>query len=218
MNERKTIADSKKAFHNAFPYVIPPIYRRVTDELLVELNLLSHARDFQPGPIFALGLRKVYEAFTKGYRPQEHLSPLFEAICRSNGFNPTTLYDKSQETLEASKGNSLNDIKNWLKQQGNGAPEVLANDIKELSQGRNHYSRLTVIGLFTLLDQGITSEENKKESISKEIKIITEKFGYSVNRVERDLTQYSANLEKISQALELLKETIAYEKKKKETK
>ena len=45
MSERKTISDSKGFFHNEFPYVIPAIYRKVTDELLVELNLLSHQKE-----------------------------------------------------------------------------------------------------------------------------------------------------------------------------
>ena len=68
-----TIADSKKAFYNAFPHIIPPVYRRVTDELLVELHLLSHQKAFKPDAIFAIGLAKVFDSFTKGYRPEGHL-------------------------------------------------------------------------------------------------------------------------------------------------
>ena len=42
-----TVADSKRAFHQAFPHVIAPLYRRMVDELLVELHLLSRQAGFQ---------------------------------------------------------------------------------------------------------------------------------------------------------------------------
>ncbi|MFM7434760.1 MAG: photosystem II biogenesis protein Psp29, partial [Vulcanococcus sp.] len=42
MGASLTVADSKRAFHTAFPHVIAPLYRRLVDELLVELHLLSH--------------------------------------------------------------------------------------------------------------------------------------------------------------------------------
>ena len=52
--ERHTIADSKRAFHQAFPHVIAPLYRRVADELLVELHLLSHQTAFEANNLFAI--------------------------------------------------------------------------------------------------------------------------------------------------------------------
>ena len=69
MAERHTIADSKRAFHQAFPHVIAPLYRRIADELLVELHLLSHQAAFQTNNLFAVGLTTVFERFTQGYRP-----------------------------------------------------------------------------------------------------------------------------------------------------
>ena len=54
MSVRATISDSKSDFHKEFPYVIPPIYRKLADELLVELHLLSHQKNFKKSPIFAL--------------------------------------------------------------------------------------------------------------------------------------------------------------------
>ena len=59
------MSDSKEIFHKEFPYVIPAIYRKLADELLVELHLLSHQKDFQINPIFSTGLKKIFEEFTK---------------------------------------------------------------------------------------------------------------------------------------------------------
>ncbi len=218
MSERKTISDSKKAFYNAFSSVIPPIYRRITDELLVELHLLSHSNDFEQGAIFAVGLCKVFDAFTRGYRPEKHLVSLFEAICKSNGFEPASLRDKSIRTQNAIKGYSFNEILLFLKTNGVDTPEILSGDVKALSKGNKQYSRIITIGLLSLLEEASKGNKSDKESINSEIKEICEIFGFQVSRVERDIKQYTTNLEKLEQALDLFKESVAYERKKKESK
>ena len=60
LSVRATISDSKADFHKEFPYVIPPIYRKLADELLVELHLLSHQKTFKNGAIFATGLKELF--------------------------------------------------------------------------------------------------------------------------------------------------------------
>ena len=66
MKVRATITDSKSDFHKEFPYVIPPIYRKLADELLVELHLLSHQESFKNTIIFSTGLKEIFNTFTKG--------------------------------------------------------------------------------------------------------------------------------------------------------
>ena len=100
MDDRQTIADSKRAFHKAFPHVIPPMYRRVADELLVELNLLAHQKEFVPNAFFAVFLTQVFDSFTIGYQPNKHVNGLFKALCVSNGFDPITLREKSDKVRE----------------------------------------------------------------------------------------------------------------------
>ena len=92
-----TVADSKRAFHSAFPHVIAPIYRRLVDELLVELHLLSHQKGFQPDGLFAVGLTQVFDSFSKGYRPEEQREPLFMALCSSTGFDGDALRAKAEQ-------------------------------------------------------------------------------------------------------------------------
>ena len=48
--------------------------------------------------------------------------------------------------------------------------------------------------------------------------LINRALCFSPSRFERDINQYKSNLEKIGQALELMKETVEIERKKKESK
>ena len=91
LSVRATISDSKSDFHKEFPYVIPPIYRKLADELLVELHLLSHQNNFKNNSIFATGLKEIFSKFTNGYKPSDHINKLFNAICNCNGFNPSEI-------------------------------------------------------------------------------------------------------------------------------
>jgi len=86
-----TVADSKRAFHRAFPYVIAPLYRRMVDELLVELHLLSRQSGFRNDPLFACGLIQVFDSFGKGYRPDAQREPLLAALCSASGFDAAAL-------------------------------------------------------------------------------------------------------------------------------
>ena len=160
MRERQTIADSKKAFHKAFPYVIPAIYRRVADELLVELHLLSHQKSFKDDTIFAIGLVSAFDSFTRGYKPEEHLASLFEAICRSNGYDPIQIRDEANHVMKEIKDIPSSEKESWLRNNGMGAPGKLEKDLALLSKGKNHYSRLISIGLLTVLKSNSQEEKN----------------------------------------------------------
>ncbi len=208
-----TIADSKKAFHKAFPYVIPPIYRRVTDELLVELHLLTHQKDFVADTIFAIGLINVFNEFTQGYKPAKHLTGLFEALCRSNGLDPVELQAKSSNALGKVKEVTPTEILDSLNNAGQETSHKLQNLKNDLSRSPSHYSRLLPIGLYKLLTSAKKEEQIDLEEITK---TLSKEFGFSMDRVEKDLGTYKSNLEKISQALELIQESVVRERSKRE--
>ena len=63
MAERQTVAQSKSIFHKEFPYVVPSVYRRIIDELLVELNLLQNQSRFKADGAFAVGLKTIFDEF-----------------------------------------------------------------------------------------------------------------------------------------------------------
>ena len=151
MGEHLTIADSKRAFHSAFPHVIPSLYRRTADELLVELHLLSHQKQFKVDALFAVGLRQVFDAFTRGYRPEAHLDSLFAAICSCNGFDPAALKQLALDSENAVQGHSFEDVQQWLRNKGEGAPAAITKVLKRADHANFHYSRLMAVGLLTLL-------------------------------------------------------------------
>ena len=49
------------------------------DEILVELNLLTHQNEFTQDYLFCIGLTETFKELMKGYQPEKHLDLLFES-------------------------------------------------------------------------------------------------------------------------------------------
>ena len=199
----QTIADSKRAFHQAFPHVIAPLHRRIADELLVELHLLSHQDSFKAGQLFSVGLVTVFTRFTQGYRPPEHRDDLMAAICSSNGFDAAELKSAAETSLAAASEHSGDDFNTWIKEFR--LPE------------QSHYSRLMAVGLLALLEaaHGELKGEDAAELRKKAVEISKE-IGMPEERVEKDLGIFASSSERMQQAVELMEETLASERRKKE--
>jgi len=192
LSVRATISDSKSDFHKEFPYVIPPIYRKLADELLVELHLLSHQKNFINDAIFATGLKELFSKFTNGYKPKEHITKLFDAICNCNGFNPTEINSTSEQLVNKAKSFTKDDLTAFLSTQ--------INEKKD----RCYYSRINAIGIYKLIKEVPSFKEYKEEDLNKEISEIAESLGYQYSRVEKDISMYKSNIEKMRQALEII--------------
>ena len=203
MADSQTIADSKRSFHQSFPHVIAPLYRRLADELLVELHLLSHQSRFEANELFSVGLCTVFDTFTKGYRPEAQTEGLFSALCSSNGFDAASLRKTSATLIEQAKGKDLDSIKTLLSSHA-------------LEDGA-HYSRLMAVGLMRLL-QAAAADASSPDSaaLAQQSKELAETLGMPADRVEKDLTLFGSNSERMDQAVDLVQETIAAEKRKKE--
>ena len=203
LGDRQTIADSKRAFHQAFPHVIAPLYRRVSDELLVELHLLSHQEQFNSTPLFAVGLDKVFTTFTRGYRPEGHSDRLFDAICSSNGFDASALKQEASQIRDAASKAAMEGITTLLSQQ-------------RLPEG-SHYSRMMAIGLLTMLEtaRGNQDTPDDKTLIQQAVDLCTQ-LNLPSDRVEKDLNLFATNSERMEQAVELMEETLASDRRKRE--
>ena len=192
LSVRATISDSKSDFHKEFPYVIPPIYRKLADELLVELHLLSHQKNFKNDAIFAAGLKELFDKFTNGYKPTEHISKLFDAICNCNGFNPEEINSSSEQLVNKVQSITKSDLNEFLSK--------LSIDKKE----SNYYTRINAIGIYKLVSEIHSSKDVKEEDIINEITNISDLLGYQYTRVEKDISMYKSNIEKMKQALEII--------------
>ena len=211
-----TVADSKRAFHAAFPHVISPLYRRMVDELLVELHLLSHQQGFQPDALFASGLVQVFEAFSRGYRPEGQREPLFAALCSATGFDAAALRGQRDAALAAVGQHSLEEVQGWIREGGTGAPEPIGSALAAVRRPGFHYSRLLAVGLLSLLQAARGAEAMEPQALREAAHGLAESMGLLRERVDKDLGLYAGNLEKMAQAVELMEETVAAERRRRE--
>ena len=192
LSVRATISDSKSDFHKEFPYVIPPIYRKLADELLVELHLLSHQKNFINNSIFATGLKEIFRTFTNGYKPNDHISKLFNAICNSNGFNPIEINNMSEQLIIKVNSFTKDDLNIFLEQ------------LKSENKEKGYYSRINAIGIYKLLSELPYYKDLKEKDLNTEIKNISDLLDFPYSRVEKDISMYKSNIKKMKQALEII--------------
>ena len=216
MGASLTVADSKRAFHTAFPHVIAPLYRRLVDELLVELHLLSHQQGFQADGLFAVGLTQVFDSFSKGYKPDQQREPLFTALCSATGFDAVQLRSRASEAVNQVGRHSLEEVKGWLSNQGAGAPTPIAGLLQGVQRPDFHYSRLVAVGLLSLLQRAQGAEALEPQALRSAAHDIGDAMGLIKDRVDKDLSLYASNIEKMSQAVELMEETVAAERRRRE--
>jgi photosystem II biogenesis protein Psp29 len=211
-----TVSDSKRAFHAAFPHVISPLYRRMVDELLVELHLLSRQKGFRPDPLFAVGVVQVFDGFARGYRPEQHREALLGALCSASGFDATALRAQKEEAMAAMGAVGVEQVKQWVESQGEGAPDPLASALAEIRRPDYHYSRLMAVGLLSLLEQARGADAMDPQELRRYAHELGEAMGLMKDRLDKDLTLYATNLEKMAQAVELMEETVAADRRRRE--
>lgn len=211
-----TVSDSKRAFHAAFPHVISPLYRRMVDELLVELHLLSRQKGFRPDPLFAVGVVQVFDGFARGYRPEQHREALLQALCSASGFDAATLRAQKEAAVASMGTVGVEQVTQWVESQGEGAPEPLATALAEIRRPDYHYSRLMAVGLLSLLEQARGADAMDPQELRRYAHELGEAMGLMKDRLDKDLTLYATNLEKMAQAVELMEETVAADRRRRE--
>ncbi len=210
MSERLTVSDSKAKFHKEFQYVIPAVYRRIVDEFIVELNLLRNQKKFSEDNLFSFGLVRTYLELTTGYKPKEHVKELFNAILISTGFDFERIESMAKNMIEKSKSLDKEDFKDKALD-----PEKINKlflDNVGINKD-NYYSRITGIGLFKFIEM-VKGEDEMKEKSSTNIGLIGEAIGFRKDRIEKDISLYKNNAEKINKVMELIKINIEEEKRR----
>ena len=111
VNNVRTVSDTKRSFYAHHARPINAIYRRVVEELMVEMHLLSVSVDFVHDSLYALGVVTSYNRFMAGYQPESDVSSIFAALCNAVESNAEQ-YHRDAESIKASvEGLSLEDYK-----------------------------------------------------------------------------------------------------------
>ena len=199
LKEKLTVSDSKKLFHEQFPYVIPGLYKRIVDEMLVELNLLNHQKEFKQDLLFCIGLTETFKELTKGYKPEKHLDLLFDSLCSSTNFEAQEIREISQNSQNEFRDKSSKDILKLLKVKNNS---------------KLYPSRILNLGAYILISNSNDFKEKKGSEMNKMISDIFEELSLSPNKAEKDIGIFKSSLSKMEQAKELIEELKIKDKKK----
>ena len=199
LKEKLTVSDSKKLFHEKFPYVIPGLYKRIVDEMLVELNLLNHQNDFTQDYLFCVGLTETYKELMKGYKPEKHLDLLFDSLCSSTNFEAKDINEISQKSQKEFNNKTSNDILKLLIEKSNS---------------KLYPSRILNLGIYILISNAQDFKEKDESETNKMIFDIFEKLNLSTDKAEKDIGIYKSSISKMEQAKELIEELRIKDKKK----
>ena len=199
LKEKLTVSDSKRLFHEKFPYVIPGLYKRVVDEILVELNLLNHQNEFTQEYLFCIGLTETFKELMKGYQPKKHLDLLFESLCSSTNFEAKEINEISQKSQKEFKNKTSNDILKLLIEKSNS---------------KLYPSRILNLAIYILISSAQDLKEKEESGRNKMISDVFEKLNLSANKAEKDIGIYKSSISKMEQAKELIEELRTKDKKK----
>lgn len=211
MNTVRTVSDTKRAFYRAHTHPINSIYRRVVDELMVEMHLLTVNQHYVYSPIYALGVVTTFDRFMQGYRPEADVTSIFEALCAAMDGNASA-YRRDAEQIQSSLAGA-----SWAQLVELAAPGAAGEALKAVSHAPHFkYTRLFAIGLYTLLEQidpDASQDQAKRQAVLEQL---AKTLNMSGDRMEKDLEIYRGNLDKMAQAQQAIADTIAAERKRRE--
>jgi photosystem II biogenesis protein Psp29 len=217
VNNVRTVADAKHDFYNSFPKPINSIYRRVIDELLVEIHLLSVSQNFSYDSVFALGVATAFDRFMAGYHPDPDLESIFKGLCQSVLLNPeqirtesTALTDLAIKFPDQVKGLLIN-------LEPNNDLNILTGQLQAIATNpKFKYSRLFAVGIFTLLEIATPAAIEDKDQRQVLISQVGDTLKISSERLIKDLDLYRSNLEKVQQNRQMMEDMVEAERKKRE--
>jgi photosystem II biogenesis protein Psp29 len=215
----RTVSDAKRDFYAHHTRPINSIYRRVVDELLVEMHLLSVNVDFAYDPFYALGVVTTFDRFMENYTPETDLGSIFNGLCQAVGGSPEQYRQDAEAVKAMVNGMSLDDLKAQFEHlESADHNDGLRGKLAAVATRETFkYSRPFGIGLYTLVET-VAPEETLKSKDDTEalFKDLSSKLNISSDKLQKDLELYRSNLEKLSQAQEVMKDILAADRKKRE--
>ncbi|MEO0351795.1 MAG: photosystem II biogenesis protein Psp29 [Cyanobacteria bacterium P01_A01_bin.15] len=217
MTNLRTVSDTKRAFYTHHSRPINSLYRRVVEELMVEMHLLSVNADFVYNPLYALGVVTSFDRFMAGYEPEQDKESIFAAICRSVEGDPQQ-YRHDAETIKQGLADlSMSTLNTQLSDAKTTGGDGLQGKLHMVAtQASAKYTRLMAVGLYTLFETVDASALEDKDKREEMLKTAADLLALPVDKVDKDLELYRSNLDKMAQAQEVMKDILAAERKKRE--
>ncbi|MGB2926699.1 MAG: photosystem II biogenesis protein Psp29 [Limnothrix sp.] len=218
MSQVRTVSDAKRSFYSYHTRPINSIFRRVVEELLVEMHLLSVNVDFRYDPLYALGVVTSYERFMQGYRPEADKDSIFQGMCQAVGGEANTYRQDASALLELAKRCSGEQLIGCFRDDHapEGAEELWGKLEAIAKNDSFKYSRLFAIGLYTFLGEAEPALLEDAEKRDEMLATITESMNLPVEKMKKDLDLYRSNLEKMNQVLEVIEDALVVERQRRE--
>ncbi|NEO32028.1 MAG: photosystem II biogenesis protein Psp29 [Symploca sp. SIO3C6] len=218
MNNPPTVSDTKRGFYSHHTRPVNSIYRRVVEELMVEMHLLSVNTDFRYDPIYALGVVTAFDRLMQGYQPEQDKESIFNALCLSVGAQPQQ-YRQDAQRLEAMASSfSFKDLLSWFNSptSAEGLEDLHAAVAALLQNPKFKYSRLFAIGIYTLLEKADSSLVKDEKQCKEALTEISNTLNLPVEKLQKDLELYRSNLAKMEQAQSVMADVIEASRKKRQ--
>jgi photosystem II biogenesis protein Psp29 len=216
VNTVRTVSDTKRAFYLNHNRPINSIYRRVVEELMVEMHLLNVNTEFKYDSVYALGVITTLERFMQGYRPEQDKVSIFNGLCQAMGQNPDQYRHDAAEMQNAATQLTPEQLIAQLGDGEGSSSPIIAQLKQSSSNPQFKYSRLFAIGLYTLLetmDADLVKDEKRRTDA---LKALAEKLNLSFDKVQKDLELYRSNLDKFAQAQIVMEDILKADRKRKE--
>jgi photosystem II biogenesis protein Psp29 len=213
----RTVSDTKRAFYAAHPRPINSIYRRVIEELMVEMHLLSVNVDFQYDPLYALGIVTVFDKFMQGYRPERDIDSIFQALCQSVGGEAATYRQAAEQLRSEASMMSPEAFSNQIPNLSGASGEGVMGQLRAIADRDTFkYSRLFGVGLLTVLEHMNPEIVKSNETLETYLKPTAEALKLPAEKLQKDLEVYRSNLDKFAQAQAVMTDIMKAERKRKE--
>lgn len=218
MKNVRTVSDTKRAFYNGHTRPINSIFRRVVEELMVEMHLLEVNEDFHYDPIYALGVVTSFERFMQGYQPERDKASIFTSLCQAQGGDPEKYQQDAQKLVDLASPMSADGLIDWITQAANqDSSEELPAQIQAIATNpKFKYSRLFAIGLFTLLELADPELVKDEAKCTQALQQISTALNLPEGKVQKDLELYRSNLEKMAQARKMIQDILESDRKKRQ--
>ena len=218
VNNVRTVSETKRAFYTIHTRPINSIYRRVVEELMVEMHLLTVNVDFHYDSFYALGIFTSFHRFMQAYRPEQDIASIFDGLCKALQDDPQRYRNDAERLKTLASRSSVDTLISWLEQS-----ESITdfNDLQAQAAAIAHnssfkYSRLFAIGLYSLLELADADLVKDETKLKNALKRVCAALNLSEDKVQKDLELYRSNLEKMAQAQIVMEDVLKAERKKRD--